>query len=159
MEEADKSDERDEAGKSEEDEQGKEDKSGKKDGSGKRKRKRARKKGEKRKPGAKREKISHGQRIARLIWSIAHPVRRRILRAIRDYGEDCSPAQIATELELPLSMVTYHTAVLRNYGAVEPVSERQARGAIEHFYDSAIEDSPSIENLLEETREADDEET
>jgi DNA-binding transcriptional ArsR family regulator len=146
MAEADHEDDKSESGKPNKDE------------AGKKKRKRVRKTGEKKpKPDARQRKISRGRRVADLIWSIAHPVRRRILRVIADRRKPCSPMQISTQLELPLSMVAYHTSVLCKLGAVEPAAEPQARDATERFYDAAVEDAQAIEALLEETREADEE--
>ena len=106
----------------------------------------------------RRRKRPNGRRRVHLIIAIAHPLRRRILRVLNDWGEPCSPVQIARELDLPVSTVAYHAKVLWRFGAVEPAGEKQVRGAVEHFYDSTIEDDPPIETLLEETREVDDEE-
>ncbi|HKB50394.1 MAG TPA: helix-turn-helix domain-containing protein [Solirubrobacterales bacterium] len=106
---------------------------------------------------SRRRKKPDGRRRANLICAIAHPLRRRILRLIADGGESCSPAQIARELGLPIGTVAYHAKVLWRFGAVEPAGEQQVRGAVEHFYDTTIEDDPPIETLLEETREVDDE--
>jgi len=111
-------------------------------------------KGRKRKMGKK--KIDSRQR-ANLIWAIAQPVRRRVLRAILDSDGPRSPIQISRQLDLPANMVAYHASVLRNFDALELTGEQPARGAIEHFYDSTIKDDPPIETLLEETREVDEE--
>jgi DNA-binding transcriptional ArsR family regulator len=127
-----------------------------KDEASKRKGKNAKKKSEKQ---LEQERIEQSRRVAELIWSIAHPVRRRILRAVGRKRKPRSPIQIAKQLKIPLSMVSYHTTVLRQFGAVELAAERPARGAMEHFYDSAIEDAKAIEALLEETREADEEDS
>jgi DNA-binding transcriptional ArsR family regulator len=91
-----------------------------------------------------------------LIAAIAHPGRRRILRIVATAGEARSPAQMAKAMSLPQGMVAYHARVLWRLGAVEPASERMVRGAVEHFYDTTIEDDPPIEALLEETREVDE---
>lgn len=107
-------------------------------------------------PDETREKPDGRQR-AELICAIAHPLRRRILRLLHHRGKPAGPAQIAKGLGLPVGTVGYYMRVLQRYGAVEPVGKRQARGAIEHLYDSTIEDDPPIESLLEETREVDEE--
>lgn len=106
---------------------------------------------------ARRRNGPNGRRRVNLIVAIAHPLRRQILRMIHDWGEAASPAQIARELGLPVGMVAYHANVLLRLGAAERAGERQVRGAVEHFYDSTIEEDPPIETLLEETREVDDE--
>ncbi len=130
-------------------------------GEERRKRKRPPKRG---KPGgkarrtrAKRRGNPKGRRRANLIWAIAHPLRRRILRAIADSGEPLSPTQVAKELALPVGTVAYHAKVLWRFGAIEPAGEQQVRGAIEHFYDSTVTGDRPIETLLEETREVDEE--
>jgi DNA-binding transcriptional ArsR family regulator len=105
----------------------------------------------------RRRQKPDGRRRANMIWAIAHPLRRRILRVIADNGEPLTPTQIATALGLPVGTVTYHSNVLRGFGAVEPVGKKSAGGTVERLYDSTIEDDPPIETLLEETREVDDE--
>jgi DNA-binding transcriptional ArsR family regulator len=107
------------------------------------------------KPRAGRKR-PNGDRRASLISAIDHPLRRRILRQIRDCGEARSPVQLAQELGASLGTVSYHVKVLSGFDALRKTGEQQARGAVEHFYESTIENEPSIEALLEETREADD---
>lgn len=94
---------------------------------------------------------------ANMIWAIAHPLRRRILRLLADNEHPRSPMQISREFGAPVSAVSYHVTILRNFGAVELVDEQMARGAVEHFYETTIEDDPPVEALLEETRPEDDE--
>jgi DNA-binding transcriptional ArsR family regulator len=98
-----------------------------------------------------------GQDRAELIRAIDHPVRRSVLRALADSDEARSPIQMARAFGLPLGMVAYHTNVLLECGGIELVDERTARGAVEHLYETTIEDDPPIETLLEETREIDEE--
>lgn len=109
--------------------------------------------------GGKRKGREHsdGERRADLIDAIAHRVRRRILRVLVARREQISPTRLAKELDLQPGLVAYHVRVLRTLGAVKPTDERMVRGAIEHFYETTIEDDPPIETLLEETREVDDE--
>ncbi|HEX6688463.1 MAG TPA: helix-turn-helix domain-containing protein [Solirubrobacterales bacterium] len=112
---------------------------------------------ERKRKSGKRKGGVDGRHRANLIWAIAHPLRRCILRAIGDRGAPCSPIQLARQSGLPVSLVAYHVNVLCNFGAVELTDEQQQGGTIEHFYDSTIEDDPPIETLLEETRELDEE--
>jgi len=105
----------------------------------------------------RRQKQPNGRRRVNLIVAIAHPLRRRILRMIHEWGEPASPAQVAGALGRPIGTVAYHANVLRRLGAVEPTGEKQVRSAVEHVYDSTIEEDPPIETLLEETKEVDDE--
>jgi DNA-binding transcriptional ArsR family regulator len=92
---------------------------------------------------------------ANLIWAIAHPLRRRVLRTLARSEETCSPTQMSRQFDLGVSAVAYHIQILQKCGAVELADEQMARGAVEHFYATKIVDDPPIEALLEETREAD----
>jgi DNA-binding transcriptional ArsR family regulator len=98
-----------------------------------------------------------GRRRANLINAISHPLRRRILRFLADRGEQSSPTKIGKEFHLHVGMIGYHVRVLQELGAVELSDEAMVRGAVEHFYETTIDDDPPIETLLEETREVDDE--
>lgn len=106
--------------------------------------------------GKRRPKKGGGQERADLIAAIAHPARRRVLRALLDGGVPSSPARLAVALELPVGSVGYHVRVLREFGAVSLDSEEMVRGAVEHFYVATIEDDPPVEALLEETRAFDE---
>jgi DNA-binding transcriptional ArsR family regulator len=68
----------------------------------------------------------------RLVRSVAHPLRIRILEALTDHV--ASPNSLAEKLETDLSGVAYHTRELDRLGALELVDTGQVRGAIEHFY-------------------------
>jgi DNA-binding transcriptional ArsR family regulator len=123
------------------------------------------KRGKKNRPSGKERKARassrhrkkpDGPRRICLISAINHPVRRRILRELRDSDEPRSPAELARAFRVPIGTISYHTNVLRRLGALKPAGERQVRGAVEHFYDSTIEGDPPIEALLDETREVDE---
>ena len=75
-----------------------------------------------------------------------HPLRISILEVLGlDGGRTLSPKDLSVELQAPLSNVHYHVTALAGAGLIEIVSERQVRGAVEHFYrlletgDQAIE--------------------
>jgi DNA-binding transcriptional ArsR family regulator len=68
----------------------------------------------------------------RLVRSVAHPLRIKILEALTDHV--ASPHAIADRLETDLSGVAYHTRELDRLGALELVDTGRVRGAIEHFY-------------------------
>lgn len=55
-----------------------------------------------------------------LARAVDHPIRRRALRRL-NAGETCSSVEIAQELGLPLSSITYHLRVLQLYGAAKVV--------------------------------------
>jgi hypothetical protein len=68
----------------------------------------------------------------RLVRSVAHPLRIKILEALTDHV--ASPNTLAARLKTDLSGVAYHTRELDRLGALELVDTGQVRGAIEHFY-------------------------
>lgn len=68
----------------------------------------------------------------RLVRSVAHPLRIRILEALTDHV--ASPNTLAEKLDSDLSGVAYHTRQLDRLGALELVDTGRVRGAIEHFY-------------------------
>jgi hypothetical protein len=45
-----------------------------------------------------------------------------------------SPNEIARELDMSVSDVSYHVRTLRDAGTIELVGERAVRGSVEHFY-------------------------
>lgn len=68
----------------------------------------------------------------RLVRSVSHPLRIKILEALTDHV--ASPNTIAERLDTDLSGVAYHTRELDRLGALELVDTGRVRGAIEHFY-------------------------
>src|ERR1700712_5840276 len=69
---------------------------------------------------------------ARIAKALAHPLRARILQRL---GERvASPGDLATELDAPLGVVSYHVRMLRDYECVELVRTEPRRGALQHFY-------------------------
>ncbi|HWN73247.1 MAG TPA: helix-turn-helix domain-containing protein [Solirubrobacterales bacterium] len=64
---------------------------------------------------------------------MSHPLRAEAFRLIRESGT-LSPREIAQELEADLKDVSYHVRKLSEFDCVEEVSNRQVRGAVEHFY-------------------------
>lgn len=67
------------------------------------------------------------------IKAMSHPLRAEAFRLIRDQGP-LSPREVARELEADLKDVSYHIRKLSEFDCVEEVSNRQVRGAVEHFY-------------------------
>ncbi|HET9153116.1 MAG TPA: helix-turn-helix domain-containing protein [Solirubrobacterales bacterium] len=68
-----------------------------------------------------------------------------------------SPKEIAAQIEMPLSNVSYHVRVLDELGLVEIVEEESVRGSVAHFY-KAVErpliDNPDWEKLNPTVRSA-----
>lgn len=73
-----------------------------------------------------------------LLAALGNPLRRRILRRMRD-EEMISPRQLANEFGLPLSNLAYHVRVLAKCGAITLVEVKPVRGAVKHFYRSTVE--------------------
>lgn len=86
-----------------------------------------------------------------LFVALAHPLRRGILReAIANEGE-LSPRDLASDLEQPLSRLSYHVRVLAGCGALELTRTQQIRGSTQHFYRAAVE-APWARLALEASR-------
>ena len=72
------------------------------------------------------------QRLAR---ANTHPLRISVLEVLAmDGGRTLSPSDLSYELRVPLSNVNYHVTELVKSNLIELTSQRQVRGATEHFY-------------------------
>lgn len=72
------------------------------------------------------------QRLAR---ANTHPLRISVLEVLAmDGGRTLSPSDLSYELRVPLSNVNYHVTELVKSDLIELSSQRQVRGATEHFY-------------------------
>jgi DNA-binding transcriptional ArsR family regulator len=70
-----------------------------------------------------------------LARATAHPLRIAVLELLGlEGGRVLSPSELSRELEVPLSNTNYHVTELAKAGLIELVSQRQVRGATEHFY-------------------------
>jgi DNA-binding transcriptional ArsR family regulator len=67
-----------------------------------------------------------------LAKALAHPLRTRILAALE--GRTASPSELATELDAPLGVVSYHVRRLVALGFLKLVKREPRRGAVEHYY-------------------------
>lgn len=67
-----------------------------------------------------------------LVRALGHPLRARALASFNE--RTCSPKEVAGELGVPVSKLSYHVKVLRECGCIELVSTMPRRGATEHFY-------------------------
>jgi DNA-binding transcriptional ArsR family regulator len=67
-----------------------------------------------------------------LARALAHPLRAQILRVLEN--RTASPSEIASELDAPLGVVSYHTRQLAKLKLVRLVRRERRRGAIEHYY-------------------------
>ncbi|MEA2375484.1 MAG: hypothetical protein QOD53_1947 [Thermoleophilaceae bacterium] len=87
----------------------------------------------------------------RIAKAYAHPLRIHILGMLDD--RVASPSEIASELDAPLTHVSYHVRQLAGLGLIKLVRTTPRRGAVEHHYtaqirpkvpDSAWGDMPEI---------------
>jgi hypothetical protein len=72
----------------------------------------------------------------KLARALAHPLRQRLLFEYQ--GEPTTPGRVAHRLDRPVNLISYHTRVLVDHGCLMPVRTQRRRGALEHFYCSAI---------------------
>lgn len=77
----------------------------------------------------------------RVMKALGHPMRQKILQALKD--KVASPSEVAKEIDEPLGNVSYHFKILRQCDAVELVRTRPVRGALEHFYRASM--SPRLD--------------
>jgi DNA-binding transcriptional ArsR family regulator len=74
--------------------------------------------------------------------ALAHPLRTRILAALEN--RTASPSEIATELDAPLGVVSYHVRRLHALRFLKLVKRVPRRGAVEHYYTTVA--GPHITN-------------
>jgi DNA-binding transcriptional ArsR family regulator len=67
-----------------------------------------------------------------LIKALGHPLRVRILAVLNE--RTISPSDLAEELDVSLSDVSYHVRELLRFEQIELVKTRPRRGAVEHYY-------------------------
>ena len=72
----------------------------------------------------------------RLSQVLAHPLRDRVLFEYQ--GEPATPAQVARRVGRPVNLISYHTRVLAEHGCVVLVRTERRRGALAHYYRSAV---------------------
>lgn len=65
---------------------------------------------------------------------LAHPLRRRVLRAMLRKDSEVTPRELSVKLGEPLSMLSYHVRVLEECEAVKLTRTQRVRGATQHFY-------------------------
>lgn len=64
--------------------------------------------------------------------ALAHPLRTRILAALEN--RTASPTELASELDAPLGVVSYHVRRLHALKFLKLVKRVPRRGAVEHYY-------------------------
>src|SRR6476661_1716934 len=102
----------------------------------------------------------HGRDVpAPLLHALNHSIRRRILRLMKERGEEgtLSPVEAGDLLDVSLTTVAYHFRVLVATKAIEEVGRQQVRGTIQHFFqlsDSARE-ATWVQGVLRDTAQDD----
>jgi DNA-binding transcriptional ArsR family regulator len=78
--------------------------------------------------------VSPGVSAGRLAHALSHPQRLRLLGLLAK--EPASPPMLRDQVdpELSLGVISYHVAVLRDYGCLELVRTVPQGGSSEHFY-------------------------
>lgn len=71
-----------------------------------------------------------------ILKPIGHEVRIDIIRICHE--RTASPTEIAKETSRSLSLVSNHVAVLKKAGVLELVKSEPRRGALKHYYHSAV---------------------
>lgn len=74
--------------------------------------------------------------------ALAHPLRTRILAALEN--RTASPTDLASELDAPLGVVSYHVRRLHALRFLKLVRRVPRRGAVEHYYTTVA--GPTITN-------------
>jgi DNA-binding transcriptional ArsR family regulator len=72
----------------------------------------------------------------RIAKAYAHPLRIHILGMLDD--RVASPSEISSELDAPLTHVSYHVRQLASLGLIKLVRTTPRRGAVEHHYTAQI---------------------
>lgn len=68
----------------------------------------------------------------KLVKALSHPLRADLLSTLSE--RIASPRELADEIGLEVSDVSYHVRELRKSKCIELVRTRRRRGAVEHFY-------------------------
>lgn len=93
---------------------------------------------------------------ADLITALNHPLRRRILRALKA-RKSASATDLSEQLQIRLGNIAYHMKVLGELKILQLTGTQQVRGAQERFYRSRLDGKPKwAHTALEETRKRDE---
>lgn len=73
-----------------------------------------------------------GRLDPRMVKAVGHPIRVQVLTILNE--RVASPNELAKELDVGLSNVSYHVRVLEDCECLELVKTEPRRGALEHYY-------------------------
>ena len=68
------------------------------------------------------------------LQAMGHPIRRLMLRVLRDRKAPTAPVELANELGVDLKLLSYHVRELVKYDLIEKVASEPVRGALKHYY-------------------------
>lgn len=109
----------------------------------------------KKRKGSKRKRQTGPTPQEVLVRALSHPVRVKALTILSE--RIASPKEIADQIDVPLTNVSYHVRVLEDLDLIEIMEEESVRGAVAHFY-RAVErpliDNPDWEKLDPKVRNA-----
>src|SRR6478672_13779908 len=80
--------------------------------------------------------------------AMSHPLRRRILRRLRDADQPLAPKDFETETGEKLSNVSYHFRVLHEAALIDLARTEPRRGSVKHFYVPSKAFTPQIKDAL-----------
>jgi DNA-binding transcriptional ArsR family regulator len=66
--------------------------------------------------------------------ALSHPLRRQVLKLLRDSTESRSPNELAQQLAEQLTNMSYHVRQLAELDMIVLDTTEPKRGALEHFY-------------------------
>ena len=90
-----------------------------------------------------------------LITALGHPVRREVLRVLHASDAPMSAVRMSRVLDGTSQRLSYHFATLAKLNALRLHSEREARGAKEKLFASAVSNHVAVLAALADTKEED----
>lgn len=97
-----------------------------------------------------------GLSSARHQYALEITVRRRILRSLEEAVDARSPAELAIEVDAPLSAVSYHARVLSACGLASSEMTPSVLGTVQERYVATVGDDANVATILAVTRAEDD---
>jgi DNA-binding transcriptional ArsR family regulator len=78
---------------------------------------------------------SDSEKVTALIHrATSHPLRRRILRTLKEANQPLAPRDVERRTGEELSNISYHFRVLLSAGLIDLVATESRRGAVKHYY-------------------------
>lgn len=87
---------------------------------------------------------------------LKHLMRRQLVRCLNESEDLRTPESLAGQMRQGVTRVSYHLRALKHSGMTTLETHRPKQGAATRFYGSAVKDNPTVQQLLDETAEADE---